>query len=112
MPPRSRSKVTINTPKYLASLLLSFTTLGGKFDRRLIQHIDDAMLPGVGVVVNCTGLGARILGGVEDDAVYPARGQIVIIEAPHVDFTFERYTGGDGLGKLGMYVPVGYVFVK
>ena len=31
------------------------------------------------VVVNCTGLSARKLGGVEDAAVYPARGQIVVV---------------------------------
>ena len=31
------------------------------------------------VIVNCTGLGAIELGGVEDKTVYPARGQIVIV---------------------------------
>ncbi|KAF2396533.1 D-amino-acid oxidase [Trichodelitschia bisporula] len=31
------------------------------------------------IVINCTGLGALKLGGVEDKAVYPARGQIVVV---------------------------------
>lgn len=31
------------------------------------------------IVVNCTGLGAHKLGGVADKAVYPARGQIVLV---------------------------------
>ena len=35
--------------------------------------------PGPLVVVNCTGLGARALGGVEDAAVAPARGQTVLV---------------------------------
>jgi D-amino-acid oxidase len=30
-------------------------------------------------VVNCTGLSSRSLGGVEDQSVYPARGQIVLV---------------------------------
>ena len=31
------------------------------------------------IVVNCTGLGAGKLGGVQDKAMYPARGQIVVV---------------------------------
>jgi D-amino-acid oxidase len=31
------------------------------------------------IVINCTGLGAQTLGGVEDKKVYPARGQIVVV---------------------------------
>ncbi|RUS34980.1 LOW QUALITY PROTEIN: hypothetical protein BC938DRAFT_477153 [Jimgerdemannia flammicorona] len=95
------TKVSINSSKYLAYLLRSFTALGGTVDRRLVQHIGDVMLPGVDIVANCTGLSARTLGGVEDSSVFPARGQIVIIKAPHVDFTFERYSGGNGLGSGG-----------
>ncbi|KAI8144782.1 hypothetical protein BJV82DRAFT_512735 [Fennellomyces sp. T-0311] len=56
---------------------------------------DDEMPPGmnfgvhyttgnVGVVVNCSGLHARTLGGVEDKAVVPTRGQNVIVHASHI----------------------------
>ena len=31
------------------------------------------------VVVNCTGLSALKLGGVEDKTVYPGRGQVVVV---------------------------------
>ena len=31
------------------------------------------------MVVNCTGLSARKLGGVEDKNMYPARGQTVLV---------------------------------
>lgn len=36
------------------------------------------------VVFNCTGIGARHLGGVADENVYPTRGQVVVIRAPHI----------------------------
>jgi D-amino-acid oxidase len=38
----------------------------------------------VPLVVNATGLGARTMIGVEDSAVYPARGQTVLVKAPEV----------------------------
>jgi hypothetical protein len=31
------------------------------------------------VVINCTGLSSKTLGGVLDDKMYPARGQIVVV---------------------------------
>jgi len=35
-------------------------------------------------VVNATGLGSKSLIGVEDDKVFPARGQVVLVDAPGV----------------------------
>lgn len=56
------------------------------FKRAVFEHVADAASPGVhpsgkiaDLVVNCTGLAARKLGGVEDELVYPARGQIVLV---------------------------------
>lgn len=55
------------------------------FKRAVFKHVMDATSPGVhpsgqvGLVVNCTGLMASQLGGVEDKTVVPARGQIVIV---------------------------------
>lgn len=31
------------------------------------------------VIVNCTGLSSRFLGGVTDQALYPGRGQVVVV---------------------------------
>lgn len=51
----------------------------------MFNHVMDATSPSVhpsgqvGLVVNCTGLMASQLGGVEDKTVVPARGQIVIV---------------------------------
>lgn len=37
------------------------------------------------IIFNCTGLGARDLGGVRDHNVYPTRGQVVVVKAPHIN---------------------------
>lgn len=37
------------------------------------------------IIFNCTGLGARDLGGVRDHKVYPTRGQVVVVKAPHIN---------------------------
>lgn len=47
-------------------------------DQKNIQHV---------ALINCTGLGARFLGGVQDGALYPTRGQTVIVHAPHIKKT-------------------------
>lgn len=36
------------------------------------------------LVLNCAGLGARELGGVEDDKMYPIRGQLIMVRQPQV----------------------------
>lgn len=38
-----------------------------------------------GIVV-CAGLGARTLGGVDDQDVFPVRGQVVLLRAPWIRF--------------------------
>ncbi|ORZ35468.1 hypothetical protein BCR44DRAFT_1528954, partial [Catenaria anguillulae PL171] len=79
---------SFNTPRYLGWLSRLFRRLGGKLVVKEVIHIDEAYRLGKSshtIVVNCTGLGARTLGGVEDKAVYPTRGQIVIVRAPHLN---------------------------
>ena len=55
------------------------------FKRAVFKHISEASSSGihpgnkVDIVINCTGLMASTLGGVEDKTVVPARGQIVIV---------------------------------
>lgn len=43
------------------------------------------------LLFNCTGLGARELGGVKDHKVYPTRGQVVVIKAPHINENCVRW---------------------
>lgn len=62
--------------------------MGISLRRKRLASLDHAFdIPGIGkapLVVNATGLGARTMIGVEDHAVYPARGQTVLVKAPEV----------------------------
>ncbi|KAF2998795.1 hypothetical protein E8E13_000619 [Curvularia kusanoi] len=74
----------IDVQKYLPWLQAEATRLDIEFHRRIFDSIDDAFkrYPGTAAVFNCTGLGAMTLGGVEDNTMYPARGQILLVEGP------------------------------
>jgi len=90
--------LTIDTPKYLNYLLSRFLASGGSITRGIVQHINQVIEGGatalsgsrgpshVDAVVVCTGLGARMLGGVEDKAMYPIRGQTVLLKAPWIKY--------------------------
>jgi D-amino-acid oxidase len=77
--------VCINTAIYLPWLVSQCLKNGVKFQRAVLNHILDAhtvVQPArkkADMIVNCTGLGAAKLGGVLDQTVVPARGQIVIV---------------------------------
>ena len=83
------TSVCIDTAIYLPWLKSQCLANGVTFRRTTISHITDAARPTitsalssettVDVVVNCTGLSARSLGGVMDTDVIPARGQIVLV---------------------------------
>lgn len=92
--------VVVNTPHYLRWLLHQFITQGGQVQRATLSHIQDVFgMEHRGgkpdAVVNCTGLGARYLDGVNDIAMFPTRGQTVVVWAPHVRRTITR------MGKRG-----------
>ncbi|EHY57422.1 hypothetical protein HRR83_002908 [Exophiala dermatitidis] len=75
----------INTTVYLSWLQTQL--LQSKkvtFLRRHYHHIDALLndFPDARAVFNCTGLGARKLGGVDDEAVYPTKGQTLLIAQP------------------------------
>jgi D-aspartate oxidase len=84
------STVTIDVPNYLQYLFSEFQSQGGQIRRTAIQHISQ-VLEGAyskvpdGLIV-CAGLGARMLGGVEDKDLYPIRGDTVLIRAPWIKF--------------------------
>lgn len=76
--------VCINTAVYLPWLVGQCVKNGAVFKRAVFKHIADAANAHhtgqkADVVVNCTGLSAKTLGGVLDDKMYPARGQIVVV---------------------------------
>ncbi|KAJ9065818.1 hypothetical protein DSO57_1015646 [Entomophthora muscae] len=101
----------INAPKYLLWLKEKFTALGGAMIEKRVGHFNECFALGkANVVINCSGLGALTLGGLEDQAVFPTRGQTILIEAPHIDYSLTKHLNdeivyliprGDGTVVLG-----------
>ncbi|ODV81587.1 D-aspartate oxidase [Suhomyces tanzawaensis NRRL Y-17324] len=73
-----------NCPFFLLNFQIYLQDKGVRFKRGKLSHIAQAYLADTRCVFNCTGLGAHGLGGVNDTAVYPTRGQVVVVKAPHV----------------------------
>lgn len=78
------TSVCINTALYLPWLASQCLALGAQIRRGVVTHVVNAAeMHASGkkadLVVNCTGLSSLQLGGVEDTALYPARGQITIV---------------------------------
>ena len=76
--------VCINTALYLPWLVSNCLQKGVVLKRAVLKHIKEASsLHHSGgeadLVVNCTGLSARHLGGVEDINMVPIRGQVVVV---------------------------------
>ncbi|WWC63715.1 uncharacterized protein I303_106320 [Kwoniella dejecticola CBS 10117] len=78
----------LHAPNYTRYLGEKVKSLGIPIIRHRLSSIDEAYnLPSTGrvsLVINATGLGSKSLVGVEDDKVYPARGQTVLVKAPLV----------------------------
>lgn len=73
-----------NCPFFLANFKKYFEAIGVTFVRKELTHISQAYKFDTKVVFNCTGLGAFSLSGVKDSKVYPTRGQVVVVKAPHI----------------------------
>ncbi|KAL9103149.1 MAG: hypothetical protein Q9163_001793 [Psora crenata] len=78
------TSVCINTSLYLPWLVSQCLKAGVVFRRGVFDHIINARHSHhsdkpADVIVNCTGLSARKLGGVLDQNMIPARGQTVLV---------------------------------
>lgn len=73
-----------NCPLFLKSMMNYLHEKGVEISRKKLNHITEAYDSDTIAVVNCSGIGAKSLGGVEDSAVYPTRGQVVVVKAPHI----------------------------
>ena len=82
----SFTSVCINTAIYLPWLVSQCLKEGVVFKRAVFSHVSEAATPGIhhsgssaDLLINCTGLSASKLGGVEDVSLFPVRGQIVVV---------------------------------
>ena len=78
------TSVCLNTALYLPWLVSQCLANGVIFKRAIVNHISHAKNLAQGdstaaIIVNCTGLSVRNLGGVMDDKVVPVRGQTVLV---------------------------------
>lgn len=78
------TSVCINTALYLAYLVGQCRLHSVSLYRAILRHITDAESfhhtgSPADVIINCTGLMASTLGGVNDKSVIPARGQTVLV---------------------------------
>ncbi|KAI9928342.1 hypothetical protein ASPWEDRAFT_26579 [Aspergillus wentii DTO 134E9] len=76
--------VCINPAIYLPWLIGQSRKNGVVFKRGSFKHITDAAYvhhsgKKADLIVNCTGLSSKKLGGVRDDKLFPARGQVVVV---------------------------------
>lgn len=94
--PESKSAVEykawiFNSPLLISKLLNYFTSLGVSTERKKLSSILDAYGKKTKAVFNCTGNGSKTLGGVEDSKVFPTRGQVVVINGPHIEDCYLRW---------------------
>lgn len=80
----SFTSVCINTALYLPWLASQCLKAGVVIKRGIVSHVTEAATlhhsgGSADVVVNCTGLSSLKLGGVEDQSLFPSRGQTVIV---------------------------------
>ena len=85
-------------PAYLSWLAGRVQALGGRIEQRFVTSLGEAGA-GADAVINCSGLGARLLAG--DDMLEPVWGQHVLVDASFVDeFVFEGGVSRDGISIL------------
>ncbi|KAG6826151.1 hypothetical protein H0H92_000959, partial [Tricholoma furcatifolium] len=95
----------------MPDLLARFEALGGVEHRATLPSLASALnfLPDQAhpplALVNCTGLGSRDLEDVRDEAMYPVRGQVVVLRAPWVKEGCTKQVGKEGDGERTYVIP-------
>ena len=93
-------------PLYLQNLHDQFIAAGGNIEQRTVASLDE--LEGAApLLVNCSGVGARELA--EDEAVYPIRGQTMLIDAPEITIGYMDNDSIDHVFPRGDGVLIGGV---
>ncbi|SOE10004.1 D-amino-acid:oxygen oxidoreductase [Streptomyces sp. 2323.1] len=96
----------VDMPAHLRYLERRLTAAGGTVERRTLTSLEEAGRA-AGLVVNCSGLGAREL--VPDPEVHPVQGQLVIVANPGIE---EWYVAADtGAADTTYVLPQPYGLV-
>jgi len=86
------STLIIPCGPYLTWQMEQFKTNGGRVIQKKLKSLQE--IDGIyDVIVNCSGLGSRDL--VNDQGVYPVRGQAVLVDAPWVKHSITAEVGED-----------------
>lgn len=81
----------VDMPAHLRYLEGRLTAAGGTVEQRTVTSLEEAGRA-AGLLVNCSGLGARDL--VPDPDVHPVQGQLVIVENPGIEEWYVRADTG------------------
>ncbi|KZT68390.1 D-aspartate oxidase [Daedalea quercina L-15889] len=113
----SYTTYSVDPALYINYLLSRFLSGGGIVVRGDVKHVSQVVEGGVDLftrgtaaatridaLVVCAGVGARSLGGVEDEAVYPSRGQVIILNTPWITEAV-RLSDSTGAGAQTYVVP-------
>ncbi len=92
-------------PVYLTWLRQRLDELGGTLTRISLRCLPEAGRAGADVVVNCSGLGSRLLA--EDDGLQPVRGQVVHLAGVDLDRWWLDGAGPTYVVPRGRTVVVG-----
>lgn len=94
----------VDMPRYLQWLVARLDDLGGTLTRLNLSRLPDASGPD-DAVVNCSGLGARLLG--QDRTVVPVAGQVVVLDRVVLDRFWLDAAGPTYVVPRGREVVVG-----
>ncbi|KAH7930916.1 nucleotide-binding domain-containing protein [Leucogyrophana mollusca] len=80
------STISVNPSEYLPWLQSELLSRGVTFERRHVRSLDEltSMLGEQGILVNAASLGSKSIIGVEDDKLYPIRGQSILVQTPRL----------------------------
>ncbi len=96
-------------PIYLERLRDQFLGAGGKLEERTIETLDELVYEAP-LLVNCSGVGARDLAN--DEAVYPLRGQTMLLDAAGIRVGYMDNEAIDHIFPRADGVLIGGVKVK
>ncbi|MEO3924093.1 FAD-dependent oxidoreductase [Micromonosporaceae bacterium B7E4] len=97
----------VNMPAYLEYLTGRLIDRGGTIEIGTVSSFKE-LVGAAGVLVNCTGLGARYL--VPDDQVFPTRGQLVVVDNPGIETFFQDWAEHEDMTYIlphGSHVVLG-----